>query len=69
MSALSDPKAAKPLAGMRIGVLRELMVETNPADAVIIDTINKELKVLQSLGAELVESTGPGTRTTRRSRT
>ena len=60
VSALSDPKAAKPLAGMRIGVLRELMVKTNPSDAAIVDTINRELKVLQSLGAELVESTGPG---------
>ncbi len=60
VSALSDPKAAKPLAGMRIGVLRELMVKTNPSDAAIVDTINSELKVLQSLGAELVESTGPG---------
>ena len=59
VSALADPNAAKPLAGMRIGVLRELMVKTNPADAAIIDTIEKELTVLQSLGAELVESTGP----------
>ena len=58
--ALSDPKAAKPLAGMRIGVLRELMVKENPADAVIVDTISRELAVLASLGAELVESTGPG---------
>ncbi|HZF28555.1 MAG TPA: amidase family protein [Gammaproteobacteria bacterium] len=60
MAALSDPKAAKPLAGKRIGVLRELMVKANPADAAIIDTIDKELAVLKSLGAELVESTGPG---------
>jgi amidase len=57
--ALDGTKAAKPLAGMRIGVLRELMVKTNPSDAVIVDTIDRELKVLQSLGAELVESTGP----------
>jgi amidase len=60
VSALSDPAEAKPLAGMRIGVVRELMVKTNPSDAAIIDTIDRELKVLQSLGAELVESTGPG---------
>ena len=60
VGALSDPKAAKPLAGMRIGVIRELMVKENPSDAAIIDTINNELKVLQALGAELVESTGAG---------
>ena len=60
MSALSGPKAAKPLAGMRIGVIRELMVKESPGDAVIVDAINKELAVLHSLGAELVESTGPG---------
>jgi Asp-tRNA(Asn)/Glu-tRNA(Gln) amidotransferase A subunit family amidase len=60
VSALSDPGAAKPLAGVRIGVVRELMVKNNPADAAIIDGIDRELKVLQSLGAELVESTGLG---------
>jgi amidase len=60
VAALSDPKAVKPLAGMRIGVVRELMVKGSPANAAIIDTIEKELKVLQSLGAELVESTGAG---------
>ncbi|HZF28556.1 MAG TPA: amidase family protein [Gammaproteobacteria bacterium] len=60
VAALADPKTAKPLAGMKIGVLRELMVKSSPANEAIIDTIDKELKVLQSLGAELVESTGPG---------
>jgi amidase len=60
VSALSVPGTAKPLAGMRIGVVRELMVKNNPADAAIIDGIDRELKVLQSLGAEVVESTGPG---------
>ena len=59
VSALSEPNAAKPLAGMRIGVLRELLVKEQPAHAAIVDTVNNELKVLQSLGAELVESTGP----------
>jgi amidase len=59
VSALSEPNAAKPLAGMRIGVLRELMVKTNPSDAAIIDGINRELAVFVSLGAEVVESTGP----------
>lgn len=60
VSALADPKAAKPLAGMRVGVIRELMVKETPADAVIVDAISKELAVLKALGAELVESTGPG---------
>jgi Asp-tRNA(Asn)/Glu-tRNA(Gln) amidotransferase A subunit family amidase len=59
VSALSDPGKAKPLAGMRIGVVRELMVKFAASDAAISDGINRELKVLQDLGAELVESTDP----------
>ena len=59
VAALSDAAKTKPLAGMRIGVIREYMVKHTAADAVIVDTINKELKVLQSLGAELVESVDP----------
>lgn len=49
----------KPLKGMRIGVIRELMVKVDPVDAAVSDGINKELKVLQDLGAELVETTDP----------
>lgn len=60
VSALSEPAAAQPLAGMRIGVVRELMVKSGPANDAIVDTIEQEIKVLQSLGAELVESTGAG---------
>jgi Asp-tRNA(Asn)/Glu-tRNA(Gln) amidotransferase A subunit family amidase len=60
LSALSDPAADKPLAGMRIGVLRELMAKETPSHAAIIDAIDAELEVLASLGAELVESTSPG---------
>jgi amidase len=60
VNALSDPAKAKPLAGMRIGVVREYMVKHTPSDAAISDGINRELKVLQSLGAELVESIDPG---------
>ena len=41
------PSTAKPLAGMRIGVIRELMVKINPSDAAVSDGINRELKVLQ----------------------
>jgi amidase len=35
------------------------MVKHIPGDAAIIDGIERELRVLESLGAELVESTGP----------
>ncbi len=59
VSALSDPGKTKPLAGMRIGVIRELMVKFAASDAAISDGINRELKVLQDLGAELVETTDP----------
>jgi Asp-tRNA(Asn)/Glu-tRNA(Gln) amidotransferase A subunit family amidase len=59
VSALTPEGKAKPLAGMRIGVVREFMVKHTPSDAAISDGINRELKVLQSLGAELVESTDP----------
>jgi Asp-tRNA(Asn)/Glu-tRNA(Gln) amidotransferase A subunit family amidase len=58
VSALSDPADDKPLAGMRIGVVRELMVKDGPSNSAIIDAIDAELQVLQALGAELVESTG-----------
>jgi amidase len=58
-SALSQPGKAKPLAGMRIGVVRELMVKHTPSDAAVSDGINRELKVLQELGAQLVESVDP----------
>lgn len=60
VNALSDPAKPKPLAGIRIGVVREYMVKHTPSDAAISDGINRELKVLQSLGAELVESIDPG---------
>jgi amidase len=59
VNALSDLAKPKPLAGMRIGVVREYMVKHTPSDAAISDGINRELKVLQSLGAELVESIDP----------
>lgn len=59
VNALSEPGKAKPLAGMRIGVIRELMVKAVPGHAAVVDGIERELKVLQSLGAELVETTDP----------
>jgi amidase len=49
----------KPLAGLRIGVIRALFVKSTPGAAAVSDGINRELKVLQSLGAELVEDVDP----------
>lgn len=59
LDALSAPGKAKPLAGMRIGVVREFMVKHNPGHASVSDGVNKELKVLKDLGAELVETIDP----------
>lgn len=59
VNALSAPGQAKPLAGMRIGVVREFMVKHNPGHASVSDGVNKELKVLKDLGAELVETIDP----------
>ena len=58
-NALIAPGTAKPLAGMRIGVIREFMVKHSPAHAAVSDGVNKELKVLQDLGAELFETIDP----------
>jgi Asp-tRNA(Asn)/Glu-tRNA(Gln) amidotransferase A subunit family amidase len=59
VNALSEPGKAKPLAGMRIGVVREFMVKLDASDAAVSDGVNRELKVLKELGAELVESVDP----------
>ncbi len=59
VKALSDTANPKPLAGMRIGVVRELFVKDNPAKTAVSDGVNKELKVLKALGAELVETVDP----------
>ncbi|MDR3415901.1 MAG: amidase family protein [Nevskia sp.] len=59
VEALSDPGKSKPLAGMRIGVIRALMVKKYPGDAAVSDGINRELQVLKDLGAELVEDVDP----------
>lgn len=58
VSALTPPGKTKPLAGMRIGVLREYMVRKDGGE-IISDGINRELKVLQELGAEVVETLDP----------
>jgi Asp-tRNA(Asn)/Glu-tRNA(Gln) amidotransferase A subunit family amidase len=50
---------AKPLAGVRIGVIRALYVKRTPGAAAVSDGVNEQLKVLKSLGAELVEDVDP----------
>jgi amidase len=59
VNSLSAPGTAKPLAGMRIGVVREFMVKHTPGHASVSDGINKEIKVLKELGAEVVETIDP----------
>jgi Asp-tRNA(Asn)/Glu-tRNA(Gln) amidotransferase A subunit family amidase len=51
----------KPLAGMRIGVVREFMVKHTKNDVAISDQIDKEIKAIlrDRLGAELLESVDP----------
>jgi Asp-tRNA(Asn)/Glu-tRNA(Gln) amidotransferase A subunit family amidase len=53
---------AKPLQGMRIGILREHMVKPNHNHEAISDQIDREIKTVlrDRLGAELVETTTPG---------
>ncbi len=58
-AALSDPSAKKPLAGMRIGIVREFMVKHSMGDAPVSDGINREIKVLKELGAEIFETIDP----------
>lgn len=59
VEALANGTDARPLAGMRIGVIRALFVKSSPGAAAVSDGVNRELKVLQSLGAELVEDVDP----------
>ncbi len=51
----------KPLAGMRIGIVREYMVEHVPNDAAISARVDEEIKTYlrDQLGAEIVESVDP----------
>ena len=53
--------AAKPLAGMRIGIVREFMVKHTKNDEAISDQLDSEIKAVlrDELGAELVESVDP----------
>jgi Asp-tRNA(Asn)/Glu-tRNA(Gln) amidotransferase A subunit family amidase len=56
-----QPSAAKPLQGMRIGVVREFMVKHTKNDVAISDQLDAEIKTIlrDKLGAELVESVDP----------
>ena len=56
--------AAKPLAGMRIAILREHMVKETANHVAISDRIDGEIKTVlrDRLGAELVETTHAGVR-------
>jgi Asp-tRNA(Asn)/Glu-tRNA(Gln) amidotransferase A subunit family amidase len=58
-SAIVPAGASKPLAGMRVGVVREFFEKLTPSDAAVSDGVNGELKVLQALGAEVVETVDP----------
>jgi amidase len=51
----------KPLAGVRIGIVREYMVKHTANDAAVSDQVNEEIKrvLRDQLGAELVESIDP----------
>ena len=49
---------SKPLAGMRIGIVREYMVKHSENDVAISDQIDREIKMVlrDQLGVELIES-------------
>jgi amidase len=53
------PWSSRPLAGVRIGVIREYMVPWTLADVESIQIIERALKDLQALGATIVDP-GPG---------
>ena len=57
----AETARAKPLAGVRIGVVREYMVRHTDNDAAASDLVNEQiLRVLRDeLGAEIVESSDP----------
>ena len=54
-----DP--AKPLAGLRIGIVREYMVKHTANDVAVSDLVDKEIKKVlrDQLGADIVESHDP----------
>jgi amidase len=60
-ASFTAASGTKPLAGMRIGVVREYMVKHAPNDGAITDLIDSEVKTVlrDKLGAEIVESVDP----------
>ena len=56
-----DDPAERPLAGVRVGIVREYMVKHTQNDAAISDRIDDEIKTVlrDRLGATLVESVDP----------
>jgi len=60
-ATVNAKKGAKPLAGMRIGIVREYMVKHTSNDVAMSDLVNDEIKKVlrDQLGAELVESYDP----------
>jgi Asp-tRNA(Asn)/Glu-tRNA(Gln) amidotransferase A subunit family amidase len=63
-SFIADEKTLagkKPLAGMRIGIVREYMVKHTPNDVAISDRVDAEIKrvLRDQLGATIVESVDP----------
>jgi amidase len=57
--APSPDRRTKPLAGVRLGIVREHTVPWSLSDEDRVEKFNAELAVLKSLGAELVESVDP----------
>lgn len=59
--AANARQGAKPLAGLRVGIVREYMVKHTANDEAVSDLVNAEIKkVLRDrLGAEIVESYDP----------
>jgi Asp-tRNA(Asn)/Glu-tRNA(Gln) amidotransferase A subunit family amidase len=60
-SQISPRRGVKPLAGVRIGLVREYFTKNSLNDVAISDQINEEAKrvLRDQLGAELVESVDP----------
>ena len=56
-----DVAGRKPLAGIRIGIVREYMIKPTPNDVAISDRVDGEIKAVlrDKLGAEIVESVDP----------
>ena len=60
-SFATPASGAKPLAGKRIGIVREFMVKHSANDVAMSDRVNEEIKrvLRDQLGAEIVESFDP----------